>query len=150
MIDANPTEKAVQYFADGYLCSQSVLLAYAEELGIDPRIATRIAAPFGAGIAYTGSTCGAVTGALMAIGLRYGHDVSEGEPPNKDMFERLEAFMSAFEKQHGSVVCRVLLGQDVSTEHGLAAAREEGLFETRCPRYVGDAARLVGEILAGR
>ena len=150
MIDANPTEIAVQYFADGYLCSQSVLLAYAEELGIDPRIATRIAAPFGAGIAYTGSTCGAVTGALMAIGLRYGHDVSEGEPPNRDMFERLEAFMSAFEKQHGSVFCRVLLGQDVSTEHGLAAAREEGLFETRCPRYVGDAARLVGEILAGR
>lgn len=148
MVDANPIEQAVQHFSDGYLCSQSVLLAYAEELGIGAETAARIAAPFGAGIAYTGSTCGAVTGALMAIGLRYGHDAPDDEQSKKEMFDKLDAYLAAFENLHGSVVCRVLLGQDVGTDHGLNMAREEGLFDTLCPHYVEDAARLLGEILA--
>ena len=148
MADANPIEHAVEHFEEGYLCSQSVLLAYAEKLEIDPGTAARIAAPFGAGIAYTGNTCGAVTGALMAIGLRYGHDMPDDERSKREMFDKLDAFLAAFEGLHGSVLCRALLGQDVSTDQGLKTAREEDLFDTLCPGYVEDAARLLGEILA--
>ena len=143
-------EQAVKHFEDGYLCSQSVFMAYAEELGIDPQIAARTAAPFGAGIAYMGRTCGAVTGALMVLGVRYGHDDPEDEEAKERLFEKTHAFLSAFEAEHGALVCRELLGWDLSTKEGLAMARQENLFETACPGFVEDAARLVGEIIARR
>jgi len=147
MKPTRPAEQAVKHFADGYLCSQSVFMAYAEQLDVDRQIAARVASPFGAGIAYMGTTCGAVTGALMVLGVRYGHDDPEDEEAKERVLEKAQAFLSEFESLHGSLRCRELLGRDVSTDEGLDMARQENLFETRCPRFVEDAARLLGEIL---
>jgi len=140
-------EGAVAHFADGYLCSQSVLLVYAEELGLDPGMAAKIAAPFGAGMGRMGWTCGAVTGALMAIGLRYGFDTAGDVETKELMYEKERQFLAAFAARNRSVVCRELLGRDLSTPEGLEAARQEGLFETRCPGYIRDAVEILGELL---
>ena len=147
MKPTRPAEQAVKHFADGYLCSQSVFMAYAEQLDVDPQVAARIAAPFGAGIAYMGRTCGAVTGGLMVLGARFGHAEPEDEEAKERLFEKAQAFLSGFKLRHGSLRCCELLGRDLSTDEGLALARRENLFETRCPGFVEDAARLVGEIL---
>ena len=150
MTRTGPAEEAVKHFTDGYLCSQSVFLAFAEQLGIDPQVAARTAAPFGAGIAHMGRTCGAVTGALVVLGARYGHDEADDGEGQARILEQVRAFLAAFESRHGSLTCCELLGRDLSTDEGLALAREEGLFESACPRYVEGAARLVEEILTGR
>jgi C_GCAxxG_C_C family probable redox protein len=68
-----PQDDAVSHFSEGFNCAQAVLLAHGPRLGIAADDCARLAAPFGAGMARTGSTCGAVTGALMVIGLRLGH-----------------------------------------------------------------------------
>lgn len=147
MMVTERVERAVAHFADGYLCSQSVLLVYAEELGLDPGMAARIAAPFGAGMGRMGWTCGAVTGALMVIGLRYGFDTAGDVETKERMYEKERQFLAAFAARNGSVVCRKLLGRDLSTSEGLDAARQEGLFETRCPGYIRDAVEILGELL---
>ncbi len=149
MKSEGPVERAVAYFAEGFLCSQALLLAYAPRFGIEPRTAARIAAPFGAGMGRMGWTCGAVTGALMVIGLRYGHDAAEDVETKERMYEIERRFLSLFKERNGSFGCTELIGRDLSTEEGLESARAEGLFEKVCPKYVEDAAEILEDILRG-
>jgi C_GCAxxG_C_C family probable redox protein len=143
----NPIDQAVANFSAGYLCSQSILLAYADRLGVEPGTAARVASPFGAGIAYLGRTCGAVTGALMVIGLRYGHETPEEVEAKEAMYAKAEVFLNRFEARHGSLECGDLLSCDVSVPEELEQAKAEGLFDDLCPRYVADAAAILGELL---
>ncbi|MDD1713513.1 MAG: C-GCAxxG-C-C family protein [Methanoregulaceae archaeon] len=140
------SEVAMDRFAEGFSCSQAVFSAYAPRFGLAPEVALRIAAPFGAGMARTGHVCGAVTGALMVIGLDLGHVAAEDKAGKERAYQCGQELMAAFKARHGSIECRELLGCDTSPE-GWQAAREQGLFDTRCPVFVRDAAELVGELL---
>ncbi len=140
-------QQAVSYFEDEYLCSQSVLMAYAPLLGINLKEAATIAAPFGAGISRMGWTCGAVTGALMVIGLRCGHEVGGDAETKENMYKIVREFIAEFDERYGSVECRKLLGRNISVPTELDAAREEGLFNTICPGYVRGAVEILEEIM---
>ena len=62
-------DHAVEKFRQGYNCSQSVVAAFAEDYGIDEQTAALHARGFGGGMGRTGGVCGAVSGAVMVIGL---------------------------------------------------------------------------------
>ena len=68
----NRAEMAVADFRRGFSCSQAVLGAFADELGLDRSVALRLAAGFGGGMGRMALTCGTATGAFMAIGMRHG------------------------------------------------------------------------------
>ena len=74
-----PAEKAIKLYKEEFNCSQAIFSAYTEELGIDEQTAVRVASSFGGGIARTGKTCGAVTGALMVIGMKQWNSEKEKE-----------------------------------------------------------------------
>lgn len=134
-------------FARGFNCAQSIFSAFAEQFGISSELAVRLAAPFGGGISRQGEVCGALSGALMVLGLQYGQDRPEG----KDEIYRIgRAFMQQFQRQHGSIRCRDLIGQDISTPQGLQSAREQNLFATLCPVLVDDTARALAEYISNR
>lgn len=135
---------------NGYSCSQSVFSALAKRWNIDPEVSLRVAAGFGGGIAHSGRTCGCVTGAIMAIGLAQssiGPEVNRSE--KEKTCEVGQRFMRAFEQRNGSTVCAELLGCDISTPEGLAKARQQELFQTRCTGLVRDAVEIVQDMLAG-
>lgn len=139
-----PIQTAQVRFAQGFNCSQSVLCAFASKVGIAEETALKLASPFGGGIAHQGEVCGAVTGALMALGLGRGSAALEA----KDEAYRLaEDFFQRFKERHGSLLCRELIGHDISTPPGLQSAREDKVFNTVCPGLVKDAAELVSEFL---
>src|SRR5512143_2750203 len=117
----DPIQLANEHFAKGLNCSQAVFAAFAAQLGLSEEVALRIASPFGGGIARRGQTCGALTGALMAFGLKYGNDSPEAK---EETYRIAEQFIRRFEETHGGILCRELLGYDVSTQEGLQAARE--------------------------
>jgi C_GCAxxG_C_C family probable redox protein len=94
-----------------------------------------------------GETCGAVTGAFMVIGLKYGKARDEDDGARDRTYELVGEFVARFKDRHGSIVCRELLGCDLSNPEGLTTAREKGLFETLCPHLVRDAAEILEEIL---
>jgi C_GCAxxG_C_C family probable redox protein len=144
-----PCILAEDFFARGYSCSQSVMLAFAEQLGIDPAIAARLAAGFGGGIGRQGLTCGAVTGAVLALGMQYGSDDPEDKAAKENVYALVSRFSAKFAARNGSISCSGLLGCDISTSEGMAVAREHNMFKTRCPVYVGDAALILTEILNG-
>ena len=135
----NPIDDAVQLFESGYMCSQAVFAAFSEDFGISRDDALKIGACFGSGMR-KGEVCGACTGALMALGLKYGGDKAESN-------EICERFLDEFEKENGSYICRDLLECDISTEDGVAFARENNLFREICPKMVESAAEIVEKLI---
>jgi C_GCAxxG_C_C family probable redox protein len=139
---------AMAHFKEGFSCSQSVLAAYAPTLGLDRETAFRIAGAFGGGMGRMGETCGAVTGALMVIGLRYGPVAAEDEQAKEKLYELAREVANKFSaRNNGCIKCRELLGCGIDTPEGLQLAREKELFTTLCPKFVYDAARIVESIL---
>ena len=124
-----------------------MLSSFGEEFGLDRERALRVAGAFGGGMARMGEECGAVTGAFMAIGLKYGKTKTGDEEAREKTYELVEEFVKKFKSRHGSIVCRALLGYDLSSPEGRKAAYEQGLFTTLCPQFVRDAAEILEEIL---
>jgi len=133
-------------FDQGFNCSQSILAAYAEELGLNREDALRVAAPFGGGIGRTGATCGVVTGALMALGLKYGMTQADAQAKER-MYALAQEFMRRFEQQYGVLTCKGLLGLDLSTPEGRQLARERNTHQTVCSGLFVSATEILDEML---
>jgi C_GCAxxG_C_C family probable redox protein len=142
---SSKVKEAVSFFQQGYNCAQALLAAYAEQFGLDRETALKIACGFGGGM-HIGQTCGAVTGAFMVIGLKYGAAVPDMNA-RKNTYELVQKFTEKFKARNGSVSCRELLGCDVSTPQGIKTAKERGLFSSICPKIIQDSAEILEEIL---
>lgn len=140
-------KQAQSLFLDGYLCSQSVLMTYADMFELNPETAARIAAPFGGGVARRGETCGAVSGAFMVIGLMYGHTSADDHESKEKTYQGVEQFISQFQERNGSILCNQLLGLDISSPEGLQSAYDSQLFVSRCPKFVGDTMEILNQII---
>lgn len=134
----NHEEMAVKFFEE-YRCSQAVFAAFSPELGLSEKQALKIGACFGSGMR-KGEVCGACTGALMVLGLKYGENKEKSD-------EVCDEFMDAFKQENESYICRDLIGCDISTPEGVEYARNNNLFREICPEMVASAARIVEEII---
>ena len=141
------SEKAVAVFGDGFSCSQAVLTVYGAKLGLDRELALRVAGAFGGGMARMGETCGAVTGAFMVIGLKHGKAEVKDNPARERTYKLVNEFVSKFKERNGSIICRDLLGCDISSPESLKSAQDKKLFRTICPKFVRDAGELLEQIL---
>ena len=142
-------DRAEALFREGFSCSQSVLMAFAPGLGIDERQAALVASAFGGGMARHGWTCGALTGALMVMGLHAGHTTAEDTATKDALYARVQALVARFEEGHGATACRQLTGAYLLDPAERQAASDRGVFTTQCPQFVRTAAALVGEELFG-
>ena len=134
----NRIDEACNLFEDGYVCSQAVFGVFCEEFGLSKNDAFKIAACFGSGMRQA-EVCGACTGALMAIGLKYGED--------KKTCDRLSnRFFEEFRKENGSFICRDLLECDISTPEGVKYALDNNLFKEVCPKMVASAVKITEKI----
>lgn len=140
-------DAAISLFARGFNCSQSVLLAFAPRFGMEGGVAARLASPFGGGLARQGHVCGAITGAVMVLGLHAGNAAADDAASKEAAYAKVRALMARFTAAHGSTECRQLTGHDLGTPEGYAAATEARVFTERCPAYVRAAAELVREVL---
>lgn len=149
MIETMTEEKALECFGGGLDCSQVVFGYGAEFLGEDKEKAMKIAAAFGGGM-WNGETCGCVTGALMAIGLKYGHYKPGDEDAKNEMLAKRAEFeeeFKAFAESGGSLICKEILGYDLSKEEELAKIMEEGLLTTKCPKLACHACEILEDLL---
>ncbi|MBM3152001.1 MAG: C_GCAxxG_C_C family protein [Chloroflexi bacterium] len=144
-------QKVELLFGQGYACSQAVLAAFAPALGLPQETALRIAAPFGGGIARQGKTCGAVSGELMVIGLRFADPQADAQAKDR-LYDMGRQFIHRFERLHQATECNVLIGCNMAEPAERQAARERGVFKTLCPCLVRDAASILVEmgVTAGR
>ena len=125
----------------GINCSQTIFSLFAPELGLDETSALKIASGFGGGMACA-ETCGAVTGAYMVIGLKHGHtspDV-EGKANTKML---IKSFNEKFMAEHGSLICKKLIGYDISIPGQAEAAAETEVFTEKCPGFLKTACTIL-------
>ena len=141
-------ENAKTTFMKGFNCSQAVLSSFGEEFGLDPIMAYRVAAAFGGGMGHMGDTCGSVTGAFMVIGLKYGLTVADGSQSHKDAFTAVQDFVAQFKSRYGSIVCRDLLGFNISDRNAFREAMKQGIPQKICPKLVQDAADIVEGLIS--
>lgn len=140
-------EAAVDTFREGFNCAQAVLATYGGEFGLARETALKAASAFGAGMGRLGEVCGAVTGALVVIGLKYGHTEAKDKETKEGTYDRAREFADRFRSRHGALCCRELLGCDLATTEGMAKARQQGLFTELCPRFVRTAAEILEDVL---
>ena len=142
----NHVDKAEKYFRNHFNCSQAVFATYATELDLDEEVALKIATQFGGG-ARKGEMCGAVSGALMVLGLKYGHCHAENREEKERAYQIAEDFMNRFIAGKGTVVCRELLGYDVSQKEDMMKIKELDLFRTICPDVIRYATVIVEQMI---
>jgi len=146
-VNGERARAAISLFRSGFSCSQAVLASFADLFGLEEEQMLRISQPFGGGIAHRGDICGAVSGALMVLGLKHGRTKAEDLASRDKTYAAVDAFLRKFVEIHGSFLCRELLGRDMSSPAAWDRAREEGLFATLCPRFVRQAAEILEEML---
>ena len=138
---------ALMHFKSGFHCSQSVLAAYADDLGIDEELALRIAAGL-AGGSTVGGECGAIGAGYVILGLKHARlEPSFGDTGREEeLFGRIRRLVAEFRQRHQSINCIELLGTDVCTPEGRKQALETNLFTTRCPHYIQDAIEIIDSL----
>lgn len=140
-------EKAVSAFQAGYNCAQSTFMAFIDDLGIEKRQAMKLASGFGGGMGRMQEVCGALSGAVLALGASFGHgDPSESEAQKKTYSLTQELFRR-FKEQHGHCRCRDLVqGIDLKTEEGQKEFKERDLRNKVCVPCVRAAVEIVEEL----
>jgi len=142
------TKEALEYFRNRFNCSQSVLTPFGTEFNLSADMCLKIATAFGGGMGRQQLTCGAVTGAIMAIGLKYGKGIKDTEEKKQLTYSKTREFFEEFRKIHGSTNCRELLdGLNMTDPEDHKIIMERNLFGTKCEEYVASAVKITERIL---
>lgn len=143
----NDIKRAISCFRKGFSCSQAIFSTFSERYGLDRDIALRIASAFGGGIARNGKTCGAVTGAFMVLGLKYGNMKITNNKKKEKTYDLVNAFIDKFKALHGTITCKKLINCDISTLEGRNLALEKNVFIDICPKLVQNSAEILEQML---
>lgn len=138
-------EIAMEIFKERFNCSQAVFGAFAEELGMPREQALNVSLCFSGGMR-KGEVCGAVSGAIMALGMKYANAGKDMAESKAIAYQKAAEFMERFESENGSCICKKLLGCDISTPEGMEHAREKNFFNDVCPKMVQSAVKLLEEM----
>jgi C_GCAxxG_C_C family probable redox protein len=138
----NNADKAAELFKSCN-CAQAVLTVCGPDAGLGTSECFRVAAAFGGGMARLGLVCGAVTGGMMVLGLRYADDRIREPGPRTEFYGKVQDFFRAFTNKHGSVSCRDLIHCDLSTPEGQKMFNEQGLHQTVCTELVRSAVEIL-------
>jgi C_GCAxxG_C_C family probable redox protein len=144
------TERATQLHEQGYGCAQAVLTSYASDFGLDESLALKLATGFGSGMGRMCEVCGALTGAFMVIGLKYGKEKSDGTrygTETETTYRLVADLAGKFQERNGSIYCRELIGYNLMDPIEREKVVELGLFKTTCRKCILDAVELLEETL---
>ena len=137
---------AVELFTSGFSCSQAVLAASCDVYTMDKKTALRISAGFGGG-AKTGEICGAISGALMVIGMHYGQVDATDMEARHFCAEKVKEFQRLFQERHGHITCRDLLQDLQPIEEGRPDFEHKvQIKSTRCTKMVRDCIEILDQL----
>ncbi|HPD55894.1 MAG TPA: C-GCAxxG-C-C family protein [Smithellaceae bacterium] len=141
------SEKAAGYMKIGYNCSQAIVKTYAAEVGLNENEIVKMASVLGGGIGRTGHVCGAVSGAALIIGAKFGSTDNTKLESKYKVYQKGRELLERFAAENKSILCSEILGYDINTKEGLKQARQAGVFTQKCPGFVASAARILESLL---
>ncbi|NLE67702.1 MAG: C_GCAxxG_C_C family protein [Lentisphaerae bacterium] len=136
------------YFGQGYNCCQSVVLAFAEDIGLSDEAALRLASAFGGGMGKMREVCGALTGSFMVAGMKKGYTDPDADQDKEALYRLVQELAEAFRQKNGSILCRDLIGEDYAPGDATPGKRTQAYYDSRpCANFIEDAVRLLEEKL---
>lgn len=141
---SDTSEKAMEYFKQGYNCSQSVVAAFSDKLNIDFKTAIKLSSSFGGGMGRLREVCGAVSGMFIIAGLLYGYDNPVDKIGKTAHYKLIQDLATEFKKANGSIICRELLGLGKGADNPMPDDRTKEYYSKRpCVQLVGMAAEII-------
>ena len=142
------SEKAVNNFREGYNCAQSVLLAFANKVGLKEDEALKLASSFGGGMGRLREVCGAVSAMFMIAGILKGYTEPNNDIVKANHYKLIQDLAAEFKSKHGTIICRELLGLDGTEFSPIPSARTDEYYKERpCEEFIKCAAEIVEEDL---
>jgi C_GCAxxG_C_C family probable redox protein len=129
----------------GFNCAQAIFSTYCEDFGLNKETALRLSCGLGGGMGRLGQVCGAVSGAILVIGLKHGKYLPDDRESKEKTYAMVHEFGKRFAEKNHTVNCHELLQVDL--QHGDKQTIMES-FNEICPRAVKDAAEILESILA--
>lgn len=140
--------KAIELFKEGYNCSQAVLCAFCDELGMDFDTALKISSSFGGGMGRMREVCGAVSGLFMAAGLKFGYSSPDDMDAKKEHYKLIQELAEKFKENNGTIICRELLNNPSEIPSYVPDERTKEYYKKRpCAELVGEAAEIFEKLL---
>ena len=136
-------DKALSLFNEGYACSQSILLTFANQYNLDENTAKLISSTFGGGMGRLRQKCGAVTGGFMVLGLAKGNTDPKDMDTKLAAYEKVQELNKLFEEIHGTSICAELLNKHVT----ISEIDERKHHQIICGKIVEDVAGLLYDII---
>ncbi|CVI73047.1 Putative redox-active protein (C_GCAxxG_C_C) [Clostridiales bacterium CHKCI001] len=144
-------EKARELFMEGYNCSQAVVGAFAEELGMEKATAMKLASSFGAGMGRLREVCGTVTGMFLIAGLKYGYSDPKAKEEKASHYKRIQTLAAQFREKNGTIICRELLEKRMKKPvdtNPIPEERTEQYYKQRpCVAVVMQAAEIMEQYI---
>ncbi len=138
------SEKAEQYFREGYNCAQSVFLAFAELYELEPQAALKLSSSFGAGMGRLREVCGAVSAMFAVAGLECGYTDPTDNTAKTEHYKLIQNLAEKFQEQHQTIVCRELLKLPIKKDSPTPSERTEQYYKVRpCVRFVKTACDII-------
>lgn len=145
-------EIAKSNFLKGYNCAQAVLLAFAEDFGLDEKTALMLSSSFGGGMGRMREVCGTVSAMFMVLGLAQGYSKTDDNKGKKELYENVQALAETFRQDNGSIICRELLNLRIKGKDSpVPSERTEEYYQARpCSELCRYAADLIDEFLTSK
>ena len=138
-------QRAIGYVDDGFLCVEAVLKTLADLKGVESEYIPGISSGMAAGVGRTNQICGAVTGAILGLGLWFGRSKPVVSDRRPYWYSRL--FIDRWMKAHNSTNCSQLLGIELDDPEGYKKFESENMWVNKCQRYIREAVGLAYDIL---
>ena len=140
---------AGELFMQGYNCSQSVICAWAADIGLERETALRLSSGFGGGMGTLREVCGSVTGAFMVLSFKYGYSDPRDTSAKAELYKLIQTFAARFKEENrfDSIVCRDMLGLSGASEPTPAARTSEYYKKRPCRELIELSAGLLGEFI---
>lgn len=140
----NYSNIAVNNFKAGYNCAQSVFLAFAKDCGFDEKTALKISSSFGGGMGRLREVCGVVTSMFAIAGIKKGYISPNNDEEKTRHYELIQHLAEEFKKEHGTIICRELLGLPDGADEPTPSKRTEQYYQERpCENFIKTAVKII-------
>lgn len=144
-------EKAKAYFEQGYNCAQAVTMAFADEMGLKPEEAAKLASSFGGGFGRLREVCGCVSGMALAAGAIYGYSDPKAMEEKAEHYALVQKLAGEFKERNGSIICRELLDGINNDTNPVPEERTESYYKKRpCADFAYTAADILEKEMEAR
>lgn len=150
MMDKNKDHGKIaeELFRQGYNCSQAVVAAFEDVTGFDRDTSLRAASALGGGMCRMREVCGAVSGAMVVLGMAMGEGSDSDHAKKTALYKVGQDFAESFKAELGSIVCRELLGLPDGKSDAVPEARTDAYYKKRpCAEIVRIAAETLEKII---